>query len=205
MKFSRLQYLIYADLYRLYASLSTRKMLRQLLLGETFPYIFWMRVCAWLRSNKTTRHIIYPFVNLYLLHLSRRFGIIIHPTTTIGPGLFIQHFGGVIINSRSIIGKNCNLSSGVVFGYAQRGRNVGAPVVGDNVYIGPGAKIVGAVKIGNNVAIGANCVVTRDIPDNSVVVGIPGAVVSDRGAKEYVERTDYDSAIRKKMKRRFPM
>ena len=64
-----------------------------------------------------------------------------------------------------------------------------------NIYIGPGAKIVGAVRIGNNVAIGANCVVTKDVPDNSVVVGIPGKVISQKGSTGYVIRTDYDDNI----------
>lgn len=68
-------------------------------------------------------------------------------------------------------------------------------MLGDNIFIGPGAKIIGAVKIGNNIVIGANCVVTRDIPDNSVVVGIPGRVISQDGAKWYINRTDYESKI----------
>ena len=99
------------------------------------------------------------------------------------------------MNGESIIGKNCNISQGVTLGQANRGRNKGYPILGDNIYIGPGAKIVGAVKIGNNVAIGANCVVTRDIPDNSVVVGIPGKVISQEGAKGYVNNTDYEDKI----------
>jgi len=63
-------------------------------------------------------------------------------------------------------------------GRVNRGNKKGFPVIGNNVYIGPGAKIIGNVHIGNNVAIGANCVVTHDIPDNGVVVGIPGKVIS---------------------------
>lgn len=60
------------------------------------------------------------------------------------------------------------------------------------MYIGPGAKMFGSIKIGNNVAIGANCVVTKDIPDNAVVVGIPGKVISYEGSNGYVNRTDYE-------------
>jgi serine O-acetyltransferase len=77
-------------------------------------------------------------------------------------------------------------------GKANRGVRKGYPVIGDNVYIGPGAKIVGNVHIGNNVAIGANCVVTKDIPDNSVVVGVPGRVISLESSVGYINRTDYD-------------
>lgn len=80
-------------------------------------------------------------------------------------------------------------------GQANRGKNIGCPILGDNIYIGPGAKIVGSVKIGNNVAIGANCVVTKDIQDNAVVIGIPGKVISHEGSKDYVSRTDYEGKI----------
>jgi serine O-acetyltransferase len=72
---------------------------------------------------------------------------------------------------------------------------MGYPTLGDNVYIGPGAKKVGAVRIGNNVAIGANCVVTKNIPGNSVVVGIPGRIISQDGSTGYVQRTDYGDKI----------
>ena len=69
----------------------------------------------------------------------------------------------------------------VTIGLKVRGKNRGNPTIGDNVYIAPGVKIFGDIKIGNNVAIGANCVVTKDIPDSSVVVGIPGKVISQEG------------------------
>jgi serine O-acetyltransferase len=94
-----------------------------------------------------------------------------------------------------VIGRNCNISQGVTIGRANRGRNKGYPVLGDGVYIGPGAVIAGSVRIGNDVAIGANCVVTTDIPDHSVVVGVPGRVISSEGAEGYVNRTDYDGKI----------
>jgi serine O-acetyltransferase len=72
---------------------------------------------------------------------------------------------------------------------------MGYPILGDNVYIGPGAKIIGGIKIGNNVAIGANCVVTKNIPDNSVVVGIPGRVISQDGVTGYIDNIDYEPKI----------
>tara|TARA_B110000305_G_scaffold203835_1_gene233025 strand:- start:91 stop:312 length:222 start_codon:yes stop_codon:yes gene_type:complete len=71
----------------------------------------------------------------------------------------------------------------------------GCPTIGNNVYIGPGAKIVGVVQIGNDVAIGANCVVTKNIPEHSVVVGIHGVVVSDQGSVGYINRVDYDVVL----------
>lgn len=76
---------------------------------------------------------------------------------------------GIVISPDVIIGKNCTIFHQVTIGNDYRDiRNV--PIIGDNVTIYPGAKIVGKVTIGNNVEIGANCVVTKDIPDNSLVV-----------------------------------
>ena len=76
-------------------------------------------------------------------------------------------------------------------GQVNRGAKKGSPVIGDNVYVGAGAKVIGKVLIGNNVAIGANCVVIQDVPDQAVVVGIPGKVVSNNGSYDYVNNTDY--------------
>ena len=73
-------------------------------------------------------------------------------------------------------------------GQANRGKHKGCPVIGNEVYIGPGAKIVGNVTIGNNVAIGANAVVTSDIPNNACVGGVPAKIISMNGAEGYVNR-----------------
>jgi serine O-acetyltransferase len=91
----------------------------------------------------------------------------------IGRNFVIDHFGGIIISGYARFGDNCRIRNGVVVGL-QRIDEPGAPVVGDNVDIGAGAKILGRITIGNNVVIGANAVVIRDVPDNCVVVGVPG-------------------------------
>lgn len=84
------------------------------------------------------------------------------------------------------IGWNCNISNRVTLGISSRGKNKGVPQIGNDVYIGPGAVIIGHIVIGNNVAIGANCVVTKDVPANAVVAGIPGQVISCNGSAGYV-------------------
>jgi serine O-acetyltransferase len=142
------------------------------------------------------RYIIFPWARLLLEHYKYKLGISLPFVTEIGSGFYIGHFGGIVVNAGSKIGKNCNLSHNVTLGQANRGKNKGFPTIGDNVYIGPGAKIVGAVKIGSNVAIGANCVITKDIPDNAVVVGIPGEVISYNGTEDYVINTNYGEVIR---------
>ncbi|MDP6796394.1 MAG: DapH/DapD/GlmU-related protein [Candidatus Krumholzibacteria bacterium] len=142
------------------------------------------------------KYTLYPIAKFALGRTKYRMGISIPPSTKIGSGFYIGHFGGIVVSPHSVIGKNCNISHGVTLGKGNCGKNQGFPVLGDNVYIGPGAKIVGGVKIGSHVAIGANCVVTRDVPDHSVVVGVPGKVISQAGSEGYVNRTDYEDKIR---------
>lgn len=107
----------------------------------------------------------------YYIHkqLSYKLGFTIY-ANQFGPGLFIGHYGTIVINKACRIGANCVLNVDVNIG-------MGGSVIGDNCYIGPGAKIVKPVRIGNNVVIGANAVVNRDIPDNCMVAGIPAKVI----------------------------
>jgi serine O-acetyltransferase len=106
----------------------------------------------------------------------------------IGQNFIIDHFGGIVISGYAKFGDNCRIRNGVVVGL----RNVGdgrAPIVGNNVDIGAGAKLLGPIRIGNNVHIGANAVVLCDVPDNSVAVGVP-AVVKLRGSNGRGELED---------------
>jgi serine O-acetyltransferase len=111
-----------------------------------------------------------------LLQLSIRicWGIELPRAARIGPGLYIGHFGGITISRDAQIGSNCNLSQNVTIGVAGTGAKRGAPTIGNNVYIAPGARIFGRICVGNNVQIGANAVVHTDIPDDADVVLDPG-------------------------------
>ncbi len=173
-----------ADLYRYGEGFDARTLLRALVTVPGYRYTFVMRACRVLTagSGRVPRGL----AILVLQRYSRRYGISIPFDTEIAEGFYIGHFGGIVVNYRTRIGRDCTISHGVTLGQANRGARSGAPVIGDGVYIGPGAKVVGAVTIGNNVAIGANCVVTDDVPDNGVVAGVPGRVISDRGATAYV-------------------
>lgn len=195
MRFPEYRYLVLSDLYRITGDTRRRSLLRYLFWGESWRYNFWMRTCAYTRHHPWLRFIAYPFARLWLGHLNYRMGISIPAGTRIGSGFYIGHFGGIVVSQKAVIGRNCNISQGVTIGRANRGRNKGYPVIGDNVYIGPGAVIAGSVRIGDDVAIGANCVVTMDIPDHSVVVGVPGRVISSEGSAGYVNRTDYDERL----------
>ena len=86
------------------------------------------------------------------------------------------------------MGKYCNVSQQVSIGHGGRGTDrYGVPKIGDYVWIGPGAKIFGKIKIGNNVSIGANAVVSKDIPDNAIVIGNPGRIVSYQEKNIYLD------------------
>lgn len=104
-------------------------------------------------------------------------GVVIRAETEIGPGLYIGHIGVIRIHPKTKIGKNLSIGQCVTIGEKGPGHGAEAPIIGDNVYIGVGAKVLGGIKIGNNVKIGANAVVISDIPDNATAVGIPAKVV----------------------------
>lgn len=99
----------------------------------------------------------------------------------IAPGFVIRHIGGIIIGGKTRIGNNCEIRQGVTFGGNLGKEKYGTtqPILGDNVLIGAGAKILGPVKIGDNCIIGANAVVVTDIPANSVAGGVPAKVLRE--------------------------
>ena len=188
-----LLYAWYADLYRYEGRANAAIFLKHWLLSPGYTFTFYLRLCMYL-SQKRPRILVLPFywlARFVLRHYSYKFGIFIPFDTSIGVGCYIGHCGDIHFNARAQVGSNCNISQGVTLGQANRGKNKGYPIIGDGVYIGPGAKVVGAVRVGNNAAIGANCVVTKDVPENGVVVGIPGRVISYAGAADYVEHTAY--------------
>jgi len=104
------------------------------------------------------------------------FGVAIRPGTEIGPGLYIGHAGMVMINEEVKAGKNLSIGPGVLIGL-RGGGSLGAPVIGDDVYIGVGSKILGKITIGNNVRIGANSVVVGNVPSNVTMFGVPAKIV----------------------------
>jgi serine O-acetyltransferase len=120
----------------------------------------------------------------FLSHVSRFLtGIEIHPAAKLGPGLFIDHGMGVVIGETSEVGRNVTIYQGVSLAGTSLKREKRHPTLGDNVVVGAGAKIIGGFKIGDNSRIGAGSVVVREVPPNSVVVGVPGRITYKDGQR----------------------
>ena len=149
--------------------------------GVKFSIVF--RSCQhYRRKNK----VLFYFFYLYLRKIKHKYGFDISYRTTIGKGLYLGHFGGVVIHGDSIIGDNCNISQGITIGVLNRGKNKGIPKIGNNVFIGPNAVIVGEISIENDVLIGANSLVNFNVKANAVVAPTPSQIISYQGSKDYV-------------------
>ncbi|MGA9491825.1 MAG: serine O-acetyltransferase [Mycobacterium sp.] len=105
-------------------------------------------------------------------------GVDIHPGATLGKGLFIDHATGVVIGETAEVGDDVTIYHGVTLGGSGNDTGKRHPTIGDRVTIGAGAKVLGAIKIGDDSRIGANAVVVKEVPSSSVVVGVPGQIIS---------------------------
>jgi serine O-acetyltransferase len=189
MRLNELIRLCSSDSYRYTGKSGAGIFLREYLRNPRLKYTFHMRLCKYFSEGN--KKIVLPLLSFILSHYQLKYGISIDYQTQIGYGFYIGHSGCIVVNGRAIIGNNCNLSHGVTIGKANRGARRGYPALGNNVYIGPGAKIIGGIVVGNDVAIGANAVVTGDVPDHAVVAGIPARVLSMKGSEGYISHIDY--------------
>ena len=124
------------------------------------------------------------YYRLKLRRLSAKSQIQILPSVKIGEGFYISHLGRIIINPKASLGKNVNISTGVVIGQENRGKRQGVPEIGNNCWIGPNAVIVGDIKIGDDVLIAPLSFVNFDVPDHSIVIGNPAKIISRENATE---------------------
>lgn len=169
------------DLFRYYGGKESLR--RRLLRPLDLCYLYYFRKA----SEK--KGLFYAYYKWKVRQLSDRTGIQIPVGTEIGEGLFIGHIGRVIVNEKVKIGRNVNLATGVTLGQENRGKRKGCPIIGDDVWIGTNAVIVGNVTIGNDVLIAPLTYVNFDVPSHSVVIGNPGKIISQENATEgYINR-----------------
>ena len=144
------------------------------------------------RYRIRSRAVRMPFSMLYkLLKVLSEImtGIELPCEAKLGRRFRIDHFGGIVISGDAVFGDDCIIRNGVTVGLRHTGQR-GAPVIGNRVDIGAGAKVLGAIRIGDDVAIGANAVVITDVPANSIAVGVPAKI----RAKKTVQTTSADTA-----------
>jgi serine O-acetyltransferase len=165
-----------ADIERLREERTDLRTLVRGLLSQGFQAIFVYRVFHWFYERGIPTQPLRFFVERFIEMTT---GISIPAEVQIGKGLRIHHFGGIIIHSEAVIGEGCTLYHGATLG--DLGGWGGAPLIGNDVLIGAGAKILGNVDIGDHCRIGANAVVRTSVPPYCIAVGVP-AVVKERVA-----------------------
>lgn len=187
MKFSELKEYIRSDIYRFHGRMDFREFILCLLTQRTFKILFWFRV-----THAFGRH---PFIGFVVRWKYRRvcekYCVDLPWQTKIGKGIKLSHAYGLVVHGDTIIGDNVLLTHQVTLA-TEKGR---APVIGSRVRISPGAKIIGGVHIGDNVVVGANAVVVKDIPSNTVAVGVPARIL-ERPFDEFAERYYWTSGNR---------
>ena len=131
-----------------------------------------------------------PFFLLFRMwykNLSQKYGIQIPIRTKLGGGFLLNHYGGIVLNQGATLGENCNVSQGVTIGNVSRGKLKGCPKIGNRVWIGANAVVVGNITIGDDVLIAPLSYVNCDIPSNAVVSGNPCVINSYNGSGVYVK------------------
>ena len=170
------------DLYRYYGGKETFK--QWLFRPLEIKYLHAFRRC------KTANPILKIYYKLKLRALSKKTQIQIPHSTDIGEGFYIGHCGRIIINPKAKLGKNINIATGVTIGQENRGKRKGAPTIGNNVWIGTNAVIVGNVTIGDDVLIAPLTYVNFDVPSHSIVLGNPGKIIPREFATvDYINKT----------------
>lgn len=182
---------IASDLFRYMTSTSLKAYLRGWYIAG-FRYTFFMRCCAYFGRKSWLLKPLYLISRMALRHYSVKYGFQIPWQTEVGPGLCIGHYGPIIVNPNAKIGANCNITVGVLLGLNHKtdenGKSLGFeyPVIGDRVSLGNNCKIIGGVTVADGCVVGVNTVVTKDLPSNSVAVGIPAKIISNKGSAALV-------------------
>ena len=182
--------LIRSDIYRLRRYGNQNSTLRLLLTNQGLWACLCYRVGHDLQAKNlppVIRHLTMGAYHLWWKWVEVTTGISISPDCQIGPGLYIGHFGQIILHPDVVMGQDCNLSQGVTLGLAEKDGQWGTPTVGDRVYIAPGAKVIGPVHLASGTVVGANAVVISDTVTDATVVGIPAKMVNQDGSGKFIQ------------------
>lgn len=177
-----LKQLIHSDLFRHKGVEVTRKqVISNFRANPGFKYMYLFRKCQFYKQKNYLMYRLYRFL---LGRCVYKFGYEIPEEVKIGKGFYINHFGGITINRNAIIGENVNITKGVTIGQTNRGSKKGVPTIGNLVWIGANATIVGSISVGDNVLIAPNSYVNFDVPSNSIVIGNPAKIIKNITATE---------------------
>lgn len=187
MNWDRFKDLLKSDLARVVGQskgLCSLTALKSYYVSESFKVCFWFRLGSYIatKNNFIFKTLLY-LIKIKYLNIKRRTGVQLPLLTKIDDGLMFCHFSCIVIAQSVNIGKNVSIHQGVTIGRIFNGKYSGVPTIGDNVVIFSGAKVLGNIQIGDNAVIGANAVVTRDVPANTVVAGVPAKIISTDSSK----------------------
>lgn len=173
-----------------FASIGQPLSLRTVLFHPVARFTLLMRFNEYLLNTDKPALVRLPFL-LWFRRLSVRLGFSLGPNI-FGPGVAIVHYGLLVIDPTTRIGRNCRIHMGTHIGGAAQfvpaeEIHKYSPRIGDNVYLGPGCKLYGPIKIGNNCVVGANAVVTRSFEDDGLILaGVPAKVIGTGSTGERV-------------------
>lgn len=158
--------------------------LKNLIFNDIWLFLRLLRKMEYV-TNCNKNKLVKLITRFRLRRIEKKLGFSI-PINTFDCGLSIPHYGNIVVNAGAKIGKNCRIHVGTNIG-TSAGKGTDAPDIGDNCYIGPGAKIFGKIKIGDNTAIGANAVVTHSFESgNCTIAGIPAKIISNKNSLDYI-------------------
>lgn len=169
---------IICDLFRV----SGGERIKHILFDPEFKYVALYRCTHTALYRSRFKKAFWRFL---LKRASIKYGYEIAPECVIGPGLRLVHRGGVCINPNSVIGTNVTIFHGVTIGATRRGKLKGSTIIGNRVWIGSNASIVGKIVVGDDVLIAPNSYVNKDVPSHSICLGNPMIILPRENATEY--------------------
>jgi serine O-acetyltransferase len=165
------------DLYRQCGNRTKKAFVLEFIKSHGFRYLVFYRLTK-------TKGIKYLLARIIIFRMRAKYGIAISRTVELGSGIRLEHPNNITLNSRAQVGSNVTIYKGATIGSELRGKRIGVPIVGNNVFIGINAVVLGGITIGNDVLISANSFVNFDVPSNSIVIGNPGKIISKNNATQ---------------------